>query len=102
VFSSGGVFSLAALRGCESSAWKRKTDTPAQRISGVFLSHISAAATGNAWLVVAAVGTAALGDRSLDNLYQRVTMSTDGPVPLESLFDDEIDLVLRELGEHWQ
>jgi hypothetical protein len=29
-------------------------------------------------------------------------MSTGGLVPLESLFDDEIDLVLRELGEDWQ
>jgi hypothetical protein len=29
-------------------------------------------------------------------------MSTGGRVPLESFFDNEIDLVLRELGEHWQ
>ena len=41
-------------------------------------------------------------DQSLDNLYQRATMSTGSLVPLESLFDDEIDLVLRELGEQWQ
>src|SRR6185312_7689236 len=29
-------------------------------------------------------------------------MSTGGLVPLESLFYDEVDLVLREFGEDWQ
>src|SRR4051794_7994764 len=29
-------------------------------------------------------------------------MSTSGLVPLESLFSDEVDLVLGEFGEHWQ
>jgi hypothetical protein len=30
---------LAALRACQSSARERKTDAPAQRISGLFLAY---------------------------------------------------------------
>jgi hypothetical protein len=50
-----------ALRGCESSAWERKTDAPAQRISCVFLCIFLLLQRGNAGLLVAAVVTAAPG-----------------------------------------
>ena len=50
-----------ALRRCEKSARERKTDAPVAAHQLCVRLHISAAATGNAGLGVAAVVTAALG-----------------------------------------